>query len=128
MMRFSMSCLLAMSLLTGTVAQAADAPPAKPVIVDLTVKGSLSEAPSAIGLDGVPATENLKALLDRITKAKADANVKGLLLRLRTVTAGRGKIHELHSAIRDFRASGKPVYAFLEMAETGDYLSDLTRE
>lgn len=112
---------LALTLISNVGTHAAD-PPAGPIIVDLTVKGTLSEAPSAIGLDGVPATENLKALLDRIGKAKVDTSVKGLLLRLRKVTAGRGKIHELHHAIRDFRESGKPVYAFLEMADTSDYL------
>jgi len=101
------------------------APPAKPpipVLVDLALRGDLTEEPAPVGFDGQPSRENLKAFLDTLAKARDDAEVKGVILRIRGLAAGWGRSHELRQAIRQFRSSGKRVVAVLEMAGNADYL------
>src|SRR5947209_4447328 len=58
------------------------------ILVDVTLKGHIGEDPVPVGFDGAPVGENLKGLIDRIGKAKADKDVKGLVVRLRDVKVG----------------------------------------
>ncbi|CAN5902633.1 signal peptide peptidase SppA [soil metagenome] len=99
-----------------------EAPPKPPLLVDLTVKGSLNETPSPLGLDGTPTGKNLRGLVETIAKAKNDDKVKGMVLRLRDLSIGFAKADDLRQAIEDFRKSGKPVYAILETASNVEYL------
>jgi len=92
-----------------------------PVVVDLTLKAAIKEAPLPKGLDGTPIGSNLRTLMNRIETAKNDDEVGGLLLRLRTPSIGPGKVHELRQAIADFQESGKPTVAFLDSASNVDY-------
>ena len=46
--------------------------------------------------------------------------MKGLVLQVRELSIGWGKVHELRTAIKDFRASGKKVVAVLEMTGKGE--------
>jgi protease IV len=116
-------------ILFGSAILAAAAPeskkknaPATPVLVDLNLKGAISEAPTPLSLDGQPVTDNLKSIIDTIAKARDDKDVKGLVLRIRGLSTGSGKRHELRETIKGFRTSGKKVVAVLEMANNGDYL------
>jgi protease IV len=101
-----------------------DAPVAQPVptLVDLTLKGEITEEPAPIGIDGTPLSENLRGIVERISRAKNDKNVKGLVVRLRDLQVGWAKSNELRRAIKDFRTSGKKAFALLEMAQNADYL------
>ncbi|QDV36460.1 signal peptide peptidase SppA [Tautonia plasticadhaerens] len=92
-----------------------------PIVVDLTLKGTLAEAPSPLGLDGSPIEKNLPTLLGKIETAAKDDEVKALVLRFRDLAVGPGKANELRRAISDFRETGKPVVALLEMAGNADY-------
>jgi len=96
--------------------------PVAPIVVDLTLKGKISEEPTPVGFDGAPVTDNLRGLGEKLARAKVDKDVKGLVLRLRNLTIGQAKGYELRRAIADFRASGKKVYAVLELAGNADYL------
>ena len=101
------------------------APPAdaaRPVLVDLTLKGEITESPSPLALDGRPIADNLKAIVDTLARARDDKDVKGLVLRIHNLSLGWAKSHELRKAIKDFRASGKKAVAVLEMAGNADYL------
>jgi len=129
-----MNCLLLarstcwLTLIAGAVAAApalADEPAkpaAPPVVFDLTLKGTLGEEPAAVGLDGASIKDNLKGVIDRIGKAKADPNVRGLVVRIHGLSIGLAKGHEIRQAITQFRESGKKVYAFLESGENADYV------
>jgi protease-4 len=120
MMIRSFVCLLA---LTGlAVADDKPAPAPTPIVLDLTLKGGLTEEPAPVGIDGSSIRDNLKGVVERIGKAKADPNVKGLLLRIDGLSLGLAKGYELRQAITKFRESGKKVYAFLESADNADYL------
>jgi protease IV len=96
--------------------------PAEPVFVDLTLKGKIHEDPTPLGLDGAPVSDNLQGIVNRISRAKADPKVKGLVVRLRDIEVGWAKSNELRSALKTFRSSGKKVFAILETAQNHDYL------
>lgn len=100
----------------------ADTKPADPIVVELTVKGSLSEEPAATGLDGQGVGDNLRGLVEKLAKAKNDPDVKAVILKLKGVSSGLGKANELRVAIKDFRKSGKKIYALTDSAGNAEYM------
>jgi protease-4 len=65
--------------------------------------------------------QSLTALLTQIRKAKVDKRISAILLDVDMTEAGWGKADEIRDAIADFRTSGKPIYAFMEMGMNKDY-------
>ena len=63
----------------------------------------------------------MQSLLERIAKAKADKDVKALVVKVRTLQLGWARANELREAIKGFRKSGKKVYAYLEEVDNKDY-------
>jgi protease-4 len=108
--------------LAGFAGAAEDSVPSVPIVLDITLKGGLTEEPAPVGMDGSSIRDNLKGVVERIGKAKADPNVKGMVLRIHGLSLGLAKGYELRQAITKFRESGKKAYAFLESAENADYL------
>jgi protease-4 len=65
---------------------------------------------------------SLAGLLTQIKKAKVDKRIGALLFEIdASEDAGWAKADELRDAIADFRASGKPAYAFMELATNKEY-------
>lgn len=64
---------------------------------------------------------SLTSLLTQLRKAKADKRVRGVLVELDMTGAGWGKAEEIRDAIKDFRASGKPAYAYMEYGANKEY-------
>jgi protease IV len=91
-------------------------------LAHIKLSGSLGESPPAADPLFGGASENFKSKLDRIKKARKDANIQGLYLQLDGLSVGWAKIDELSRAIADFRKSGKKVYAYLEAGNTKDFL------
>src|SRR6185295_9297049 len=56
-----------------------------------------------------------------LRRAAGDTKVKALILEPRGLDAGWAKLEELRAEILSFKASGKPVYAFLRNAGTREY-------
>src|SRR5436305_10845302 len=100
----------------------ADPPKPLATVAHIKLSGSLDEAPTADDSILGSVTENFAAKLARIQKAKKDSSIKALYLHLDSVHIGWGKLNELTTAIKDFRAGGKKAVAFLEAGETKDYL------
>src|ERR1700730_11262881 len=65
--------------------------------------------------------DSLSSLLVQIKKAKADKRITAILLDIDMSGAGWGKSEEIRDAITDFRASGKPVYAYMELGMNKEY-------
>src|SRR5262252_5496439 len=65
--------------------------------------------------------QSLGSLMAQFRKAKVDKRITAVLLDIDISEAGWAKSEELRSAIQDFRASGKPVYAYMEMGLNKDY-------
>src|SRR6266516_2585611 len=65
--------------------------------------------------------QSLSGLVMQFKKAKADKRIKAILLEIDLSGAGWGKSEEIRDAITDFRSSGKPVYAYLELGMNKEY-------
>jgi protease-4 len=91
-------------------------------VAHIRLTGDPAETPvqsePLLGLGG----ENLKSKLDRIKKARQDADVQALLLEIDDLGVGWGKTEELRHAVLDFRKTGKKAYAYLPSADTREYL------
>jgi protease-4 len=66
-------------------------------------------------------TQSLNGLLWQIKKAKVDKRVSALLLEVGMTESGWAKLDEIRDAVTDFRASGKPVYAYIEFGTSREY-------
>ena len=65
--------------------------------------------------------QSLSSLLVQFRKAKADKRIKAIILDVDASETGWAKAEEIRGAIADFRASGKPVYAYMETGFNKDY-------
>jgi protease-4 len=65
--------------------------------------------------------QSLSSLLAQFRKAKVDKRVTAVLLDIEASQTGWAKAEEIRGAITDLRASGKPVYAYLEYGMNKDY-------
>lgn len=65
--------------------------------------------------------QSLSGLMTQFRKAKTDKRITAIMLDIDMTDAGWAKAEELRGAIEDFRTSGKPVYAYMEMSLNKDY-------
>lgn len=65
--------------------------------------------------------QSLTGLVMQFKKAKVDKRIKAIVLDINMSGIGWGKAEELREAIKDFRTSGKPVYAFIELGLNKEY-------
>ncbi|MGE5426317.1 MAG: signal peptide peptidase SppA [Methylococcaceae bacterium] len=71
----------------------------------------------AIGLFEGNRAVGLNQILACIKKAKTDDNIKGIYLNPKDIYAGMASVEEIRAALKDFKTSGKFIYAY------GEYLS-----
>ncbi len=91
------------------------------LVVSLALSGDLSESVAPPGLFG-EIQKSLSQTIATLQRAADDDEVMAVVLRIRGLTVGRGKVHELRQAIREVRQKGKKVYADLHFASPADYL------
>ncbi|MBC7797010.1 MAG: signal peptide peptidase SppA [Pyrinomonadaceae bacterium] len=93
-------------------------------VLVLKVSGSLPdyapEDPTAKLFGGAP-QDSFTGLLAQLRKAKIDKRIGGVLLDIDFLGIGWGKTDELREAIADFRTSGKPIYAYMEIGSNKEY-------
>ncbi len=87
----------------------------------LRVRGDLAEIePRGLGqLFQPPPT--LRSMVDSLRKAKVDPRIRGVVLVPSGFEGLWGKVQELRDAVLDFKASGKPIVAFLEFGAEAEY-------
>ncbi len=93
-------------------------------VLVLKVSGSLPDyAPDdpTARLFGISQPQSFTNLLTQLRKAKVDKRVNGVLLDIDFPQIGWGKAEELREAIKDFRASGKPIYSYMEIGMNKEY-------
>lgn len=66
--------------------------------------------------------ESLVDILDALRLAKNDAKIKGLYINAEGAAAGFASREEIVEAIREFKTSGKWVYAYADAYAQGDYM------
>ncbi|MGI9036789.1 MAG: signal peptide peptidase SppA [Pyrinomonadaceae bacterium] len=70
---------------------------------------------------GMQPSQSFSNLLTQLRKAKVDKRIGAILLDVDLPQMGWGKADELRDAIAEFRTSGKPIYAFMEIGQNKDY-------
>jgi protease IV len=90
----------------------------------LNVSGSLPDYtpddPVARAI-GFARPQSFTGLLTQLRKAKVDDRISAVFLDISFPGIGWGRADELRDAIADFRASGKPVFAYMEIGSNKEY-------
>ena len=79
-------------------------------IVDRALKNPLEGLD--FGLFQGEKTVGLNDMLDCIRKAKTDDNITGIYLNPMDIQAGMATVEEIRAALKDFKTSGKFIYAY----------------
>jgi protease-4 len=91
-------------------------------VLVLRVPGGLAERqanPLLTSLMGDGPT--VQSVVNSLRKAKVDARVRGVILQPMGPQLLWGKAQEIRDAVLDYKASGKPIVAFLEFGGTQEY-------
>ena len=93
-------------------------------VLVLSVSGDLpdyvAEEPLAKAF-GIKQAQSFTSLLTQLRKAKVDNRIGAVLLDINFPGIGWGKADEFRDAVKDFKASGKPVYAYMEIGTNREY-------
>jgi protease-4 len=93
-------------------------------VLVLNISGDLPEYvpedPLAETLGLIP-KQSFSSLLTQLRKAKVDQRIGGVILNIDFPAIGWGKAEELRQAIKDFRSSGKPIYAYMNIGSNKEY-------
>ena len=90
-------------------------------VVRLVLTGAMTESVESAGLFG-ELQRNLRQAIYRIDQASIDDDVDAVVLRIRGLQIGRGKLNELRKAVGRLRHHGKAVIADVHFAMPADYL------
>jgi protease IV len=105
------------------------------LVFDLSA--NITDAPPPFDLDGFAAARTdvlqLRSITRALRYASRDSKIRGVLLlgnlSPRLLGSGYAALREVRAALSDFRASGKPVLAYLDYATTRDfYLASVATE
>ena len=106
-------------------AQAADAEKVvvkkKLNVAHIELHGGYAEGAGAPGLFG-EVVETLATILQRLDKAGKDDELDAVILHINGPSIGWAKLNELRTGIQKMRQKGRKVYAWMESADTKDYL------
>lgn len=70
---------------------------------------------------GINQGQSFTGLLTQLRKAKVDNRIQAVLLDISFPRIGWGKAEELREAIKEFKTSGKQVYAYMELGMNREY-------
>lgn len=70
---------------------------------------------------GIAQAQSFTSLLTQLRKAKVDNRIGAVVLNIDFPGIGWGKAEELRNAVADFKTSGKPVYAYMEIGTNKEY-------
>jgi len=121
-------------LLAGVLAALGSSSATKSVasnsVLELKFDKPISERKQSADLLGNNgATLGLVGIKDVIRRAKADDDIKGILLNLELVQGGMASLEEVRDALLDFKRSGKFIVAYHEItSEKSYYLSSVADE
>jgi protease-4 len=69
----------------------------------------------------LPKKRSIKELWYHIKRAKVDKRIKGIILKISYAYSGFAKVEDIGRLIKDFKESGKKVYAFIEGGDIRSY-------
>ncbi len=93
-------------------------------VLILSVSGELpdyvAEEPLAKAF-GISQQQSFTSLLTQLRKAKVDPRIGAVMLDINFPGIGWGKADEFRDAVAEFKTSGKPVYAYMEIGTNREY-------
>ncbi len=130
--RTLVGCLIALALLGLLIIAGAyffqravgRAPLPRTIVLRLDLQGELTEFVPFTPWTVLQARRPLSVweMVRAIDTARQDDRVRGLVLVVKGVSAGLGKLQELHAALQRFRQSGKKIIAYVEEVDDAGYL------
>ena len=123
---FVLAILLALAILMVVVmVQSADPAIPSDAVLEIRLSGPVPEHMATdFSLEflesGMPPT--LLQIRNAFKKAAKDDRIRAIVLRCGGLSVGWGKAQEIRWAIEEFKESGKPVVAFLQVGSSLDYL------
>lgn len=118
---FLIAGIVAIVLIAGSLGKP-DVP--RNSVLVLNVSGDLPDYAPEEPLErvfGVAQKQSFTSLLTQLRKAKVDTRIGAVMLDISFPGIGWGKADELRDAVKEFRTSGKPVYAYLEIGTNREY-------
>jgi protease-4 len=70
---------------------------------------------------GIPQQQSFSSIITQLRKAKVDNRISGVMLDIDFPQIGWGKADELRDTVKEFKTSGKPVYAYMEIGTNREY-------
>ena len=70
---------------------------------------------------GIQQAQSFSNILTQLRKAKIDNRISAVVLDIDFTEIGWGKADELRDAVKEFKSSGKPVYAYMEIGTNREY-------
>ncbi|MEQ1921877.1 MAG: signal peptide peptidase SppA, partial [Pyrinomonadaceae bacterium] len=70
---------------------------------------------------GISQQQSFTSLLTQLRKAKVDTRIGAVVLDINFPGIGWGKADEFREAVADFKTSGKPIYAYMEIGTNKEY-------
>jgi protease-4 len=70
---------------------------------------------------GIQQQQSFSNVLTQLRKAKIDNRISAVVLDIDFPEVGWGKADELRDAVKEFKSSGKPVYAYMEIGTNREY-------
>jgi protease-4 len=70
---------------------------------------------------GIQQAQSFSNILTQLRKAKIDNRISAVVLDIDFPEIGWGKADELRDAVKEFKSSGKPVYAYMEIGTNREY-------
>lgn len=70
---------------------------------------------------GIPEPISFSSIITQLRKAKVDDRIKGIILEIESNDLGWARANELREAIKDFKASRKPIYSYMEVGMNQEY-------
>ena len=106
---------------TGTEKNSSKETAKKLTVAHIELKGQYSEANAGAGLFS-EVVESLGDCLQRLKKATTDDNLEAVVLHINSPQIGWAKLNEIRTGISKVRQKGRKVYAWMESADTKDFL------
>ena len=99
-------------------------------VLEITFNDTLleSDMDNEVSIFSISEVENIYLIdiLESIKKAKEDDNIKGISLKIESFQGGLAQAEEIRNALKDFKKSGKFIYAYSNNAsQTSYYLSSV---
>lgn len=70
---------------------------------------------------GIAEPMSISSLVTQLRKAKVDDRIGGVIVDINFPDLGWAKAEEIREAIKDFRMSGKPAFAYMELGQNKEY-------